>query len=224
MTVARVAGESPEYAKARDELQRAEMELRDQRERVAALRRALPEGQSFEDVTLTQVSDGAVVPLQLSELFVSPDKPLVLLHFMYGKAQSQPCPMCTMWADGYDGVVEHLSQRVNFAVCVAGDPAAFEAYARSRGWRNVRIVSAADSDLKLRLGFETDEGAQHPGVSVFERDEGGGLVHTYSQSAWYGGEEFRGMDLLSPVWSFFDLIRAGRGEFFPRKSYAEGGS
>jgi predicted dithiol-disulfide oxidoreductase (DUF899 family) len=221
MAVARFDAESTAYAKLRDELQQAEIALRDQRERVAELRRSLPTDQVVDDASFEQVRDGERVPVALSELFEDPGKPLLLLHFMFGKAQSHPCPMCTMWADGYDGAIPHLAQRVNFLVFVAGDPAAFEAYARARGWRNLRVVSAADSDLKARLGFETPDGAQHPGVSVFLRRPDGALIHTYSQSAWYGGDEFRGMDLLSPVWNFFDLTPEGRGEFFPSKAYGD---
>ena len=56
----------------------------------------------------------------------------------------------------------------------------------------MRLVSAAGSDLKRRLGFEEADGGQHPGVSVFTRRADGTLVHFYSQSAWYGGDEFRG--------------------------------
>jgi predicted dithiol-disulfide oxidoreductase (DUF899 family) len=110
---------------------------------------------------------------------------------------------------------------VNFAVLVAGDAALIDAWGRSRGWRNVRLVSAAASDLKRRLGFEEPDGGQHAGVSVFTRRPDGALVHFYSQSAWYGGQEFRGMDLLSPVWNFFDLTPDGRGDFMPSRRYAD---
>jgi predicted dithiol-disulfide oxidoreductase (DUF899 family) len=157
--------------------------------------------------------------VKLSELFEAPEKPLVLLHFMYGKAQERPCPMCTCWADGYDGIVPHLRQRASFAVFVAGDPAAFEAYARSRGWRNLAVVSAAGSDLKRELGFEGEDGSQLPGVSVFVRRDDGSVVHAYSQSAYLGEAGYRGMDLLNPLWHFFDLLPEGRGDFMPRKAY-----
>ena len=221
MRFTRLEGESAEYAKLRDELQDAEIVLRDQRERVAELRRALPADHVVGDERFAEVRDGAVVPVTLSELFEDRGKPLVLMQFMYGKAQEEPCPMCTMWADGYDGAMPHLRQRVNFALFVAGDAAAFGDYARSRGWRHVRVVSAADSELKRRLGFETPDGAQLPGVSVFVRRPDGTLVHTYSQCAMYGEAGGRGMDLLSPVWNFFDLTPDGRGEFMPSKRYGD---
>jgi predicted dithiol-disulfide oxidoreductase (DUF899 family) len=219
MTFGRLQDEPAEYTKRRDELREAEIALRDECERVAELRRMLPLDHVIEDQDFAAVSDGQSVPVKLSELFEDPDKPLVLMQFMYGKAQTTPCPMCTMWADGYDGVVPHLEQRINFAVLVAGDPVSFDAYRRERGWRNLRVVSAANSDLKRRLGFEGDDGSQLPGVSVFVRRPDGVLVHAYSQSALFGEVGGRGMDLLSPVWNFFDLTPSGRGEFMPSTSY-----
>ena len=65
------------------------------------------------------------------------------------------------------------------------------------------------------LGLEDADGRQSPGVSVYTRSATGELVHNYSQSAIVAQDEYRGMDLLSPVWHFFDLLPAGRGEWFP---------
>jgi predicted dithiol-disulfide oxidoreductase (DUF899 family) len=217
MRFGRLEGESARYARIRDEIQRAEIDLRDRRERVAALRRTLPLDTVVDDQEFEELRDGAVAPVRLSELFTDPDAPLILMQFMYGKKQEQPCPMCTMWADGYSGVVSHLRRRVNFAVLIAGDPSTFADYARSRGWDSLRVVSAARSDLKRRLGFEDTDGAQNPGVSVFLRRADGSIIHVYSQCALLGEDEFRGMDLLSPVWHYFDLTPAGRGDFFPRR-------
>lgn len=216
---ARHPAESPAYEKLRDELLEAEVALRDQRERVAELRRSLPRDTVVGDESFEEIRDGVRVPVKLSELFTDPNKPLLLMHFMYGGSQEHPCPMCTSWADGYDGVIPHIEQRANFALLVAGDVGAFADYARSRGWQNLRIVSAKDSALKRELGFETEEGAQLPGVSVYTREADGSLVHFYSQCAFLGEHGFRGMDLLSPVWHYFDLTPDGRGDFMPSKSY-----
>lgn len=219
-TIGRLPVESPEYAKVRDELQQAEVALRDQRERVAELRRSLPGGTGVGDTVFEEIVDGQRVATRLSDLFDHDDRPLILMHFMYGKAQKAPCPMCTAWADGYNGVMQHLRQHASFVVCVAGDVGNFADYARSRGWENLRLVSTADSSLKLDLGFETEDGSQIPGVSVFEKS-GDALTHFYSQSADLGPDGFRGMDLLSPIWHYVDLLPAGRGDFFPSKRYAD---
>jgi len=125
--------------------------------------------------------------------------------------------MCTAWADGYDGIQQHLRQRMNFAVLVAG--AALEAYGRERGWKNLDLVSAAESGLKRTLGFEDGSGAQHPGVSAFLRQDDGALVHGDSQCVWLGEAGFRGMDVFSPLWHDVDLTPEARGEFMPCKSY-----
>lgn len=217
---------SPEYREARAALQAAEIALMRQREKVADLRRKLPRGEIVsEDYVLLEGprdllgGDGPIEERRLSELFEDPEKPLVLLHFMFGKAQESPCPMCTLWADGYDGIVPHLEERMNFAVLVAGDVATFRAYGRERGWRNLRILSSANATLKRDLGLEEADGSQWPGISVFERGPDGRVRHFYSGGARLSEEHFRGMDLLSPLWNFLDLTPAGRGDFMPKKSY-----
>ncbi len=211
---------SPEYAKLREELLEAEIALKDQREKVAELRRKLPQDTVVEDYPLRVTDldgDAALKETRLSALFDDPGKPLVLMHFMYGGSMQDPCPMCTMWADGYDGVVSHLRQRVNFGVLVAGDLATFRRYAEGRGWRNLRLVSSEGTSFKRDFRMETPEGGQIPGASVFVK-RGDQVIHTSTSSAMMRGQ-FRGMDLLSPVWNFFDLTPEGRGDFFPAKSY-----
>ena len=177
-----------------------------------------PRDTPIEDQHFEEMREGVPTPLRLSELFVDPSKPLLLMHFMFGKAQEIPCPMCTMWADGYAGVAPHLERRLNFAVLVAGDLPRFDAFARERGWTKLRIVSAAESTLKRDLGFESEEGGQMPGASVFERRANGALSHFYSVCAM-GSQGGRMMDLLSPVWNFFDLLPEGRGDWMPGLRY-----
>jgi predicted dithiol-disulfide oxidoreductase (DUF899 family) len=219
--------EAPQYRAQRAELLAAEIALKDQIERVAALRRALPLETEVEDYELEEIpaplAAGDAAPrrrVRLSQLGERPGQSIVLVHFMFGKKQSQPCPMCTLWADGYDGVVPHLGQRVSFAVVVAGDVAAFRAYARGRGWRHLRILSSGDSPLKRDLGFEEPDGGQQPGVSVFRVGPDRRPRHFYSMSAMMTPEQPRGMDLLSPLWNFLDLTPEGRGDWMPKRSYA----
>src|SRR6516225_7863013 len=106
--------ESEEYLLKRDELRRAEIDLRNQRERVAELRRQLPKGPAVEDYVFQEVSakldagDTPIRNIRLSELFTSPDRSVVIYHFMFGKKQTKPCPMCTAWIDGFNGVAHHL--------------------------------------------------------------------------------------------------------------------
>ena len=227
MTVERLPGESAEYRKLRAELLEAEIELKERRERVAELRRRLPLDTPLPtDWVLREgprelaAGDEPIRERRLSEL-LGPERPLVLMHFMFGGAQQDPCPMCTMWADGYDGVVPHLEQHVDFGVVVAGGLARIREHARSRGWRNVRLLSCEGSTMKRDLVMETPDGAQLPGVSVFARRHGE-LRHFYTGSAMMADGHFRGMDLLSPVWHFLDLLPEGRPDWMPSLDYGSG--
>lgn len=220
MPVDRLPNESAEYRRRRAELLAAEIALKDQIERVAALRRQLPRDTVVEqDYVFHEAGRDDVRDVRLSELFDDPAKPLVLVHFMFGKKQTEPCPMCTLWADGYDGIVPHLRQRANFGVVVAGDAVAFREYARGRGWRHLRLLSAGDSTFKRDLRTESADGAQVPAVSVFTRGADGRTRHVYTGSAMMAEGHWRGMDLLCPLWNFLDLLPEGRGSWMPRVRY-----
>ncbi len=127
----------------------------------------LPADTVVDDYELVDVASGDRV--RLSQLFTAPDRPLILYHFMYGKAQTEPCPMCTMWIDGYNAVAPHVTQNVDFAVVAAAEPAAIKAHAASRGWNNLRLLSAGDTTFKYDLGSEEADGTQTEWISVFTR-------------------------------------------------------
>ena len=109
--------EPPEYAKQREELRQAEVDLMRQGERVATLRRELPPGTPVQDYAFGEgprnLADGdePVSSVRLSELFTAPDRALVVQHVMYGKLQTTPCPMCTMWVDGLNAGQARATKR-----------------------------------------------------------------------------------------------------------------
>src|SRR6266850_6556253 len=178
--------ESPEYLAKREEVRLAEIELLNARERVAELRRELPKGAMIQDYEFvegpTSLDDGDAPTknVRLSELFTSPDRSLVIYHFMYGKKQTNACPMCTAWIDSFNGVAHHLAQNVDLAIVAAADPSTLRSYARKRGWNKLRLLSAGDSTFKYDLGSEDSEGHQDSTISVFTRDSDGTLRHFYS--------------------------------------------
>src|SRR4051812_45554026 len=135
-----LSGESAEYLARREELRLAEIDLMRQRERVASLRRQLPEGAAVADYPFQEgpqdlsAGDAPVRTVRLSELFSQPERALVVYHFMYGKKQTKPCPMCTAWIDGANGVAHHLARNLDFAVVAAAELPALRVYARARGW------------------------------------------------------------------------------------------
>ena len=210
--------QSDDYRRQREELRVAELDLIDHAERVAALRRKLPADTAVDDYQLVDVASGDGV--RLSELFSAPDRSLIVYHFMYGKAQTEPCPLCTMWIDGYNAAAPHLTQSIDFAVVAAADPAAISAYAASRGWSNLRLLSAGDSTFKYDLGSEEADGTQTEWISVFTRGGDGSVRHVYSKGAQMADDRReRGIDLLTPVWNLLDLTPNGRPDWYPSLNY-----
>src|SRR5881396_903172 len=157
LQLTRLANESAEYVARREELRIAEIELMRQRERVAAMRRRLPAGAIVQEYVFQEgpsnldAGDEPVRTVRLSELFTGPNRSLVIYHLMYGKKQTDPCPMCTMWIDGYNAVAQHVVQSVDLAVAAAAEPPALRAHARNRGWRHLRLLSCGRSTFKFDL-------------------------------------------------------------------------
>jgi predicted dithiol-disulfide oxidoreductase (DUF899 family) len=139
---------------------------------------------------------------------------------MYGKLQTTPCPMCTMWIDGLNGVVRHIRQNADFVVAAAADPPTLRAHARRRGWDQVRLLSCGDSTFQYDLAAEDEAGAQDSTVSVFTLDSDGSPRHFYTCHP-HMAEDIpeRGIDLLSPVWNLLDLTPHGRGDWYAGLDY-----
>ena len=220
-----LTNESAEYLAKRDELRLAEIELMHQRERVAGLRRHLPPGPALENYKFIEgpvdldSGDTPTQTVQLSELFTAAGRPLVIYHLMYGKRQTKPCPMCTAWIDGLNGVAHHIAQNVDFAIVAAADPTVLRAHARARGWNRLRLLSAGDSTFKYDFGSEDREGNQDSTISVFTRSHGD-VHHFYTAHPWMSPEiKERGIDLLSPIWHVLDLTPPGRGHWYAKLQY-----
>jgi len=218
--------ESADYLAKREELRLAEVELMRQRERVAELRRQLPQGATIQDYVFEEgpmsLDDGDTPTrtVRLSELFIMPDRPLVIYHLMYGKKQTRPCPMCTAWIDGFNGVAEHLAQNINVAIVAAADTPALRAHGRARGWNKLRLLSAGASTFKYDFGSEDREGRQDSTISVFTRARDGAVRHFYSAHPWMASDiKERGIDLLSPIWHMLDLTPQGRGDWYTKLEY-----
>jgi predicted dithiol-disulfide oxidoreductase (DUF899 family) len=218
--------ESEEYLAKREELRLAEIELMKHRERVAELRRALPQGAALKDYEFVEgpidldAGDEPIHAVKLSELFTVVNRPLVIYHLMYGKKQVKPCPMCTMWIDGANGVAQHIAQNIQFAVVAAAPPKALRDHARARRWSRLRLLSAGENTFKYDLGSEDASGEQDSSISVFTKDDDNTIRHFYTAHPRMAPEiKERGIDLLAPVWNFMDLTPEGRGEWYASLAY-----
>jgi predicted dithiol-disulfide oxidoreductase (DUF899 family) len=229
-----IPGESAEYRTARNGLLVEEMDLRRQIERVAAQRRALPVGGAVPEDYEFEGNDG---PVKLSELFASGKDTLAIYSFMYGPERERPCPGCTHFLDGLDGMAQHIAQRVSFVVVAKSPVTRILAFAKERGWRRLRLLSTAgntyDRDyfgdstglpmaLRVQQEFKAGEDWDMPMLNVFRRD-GGAIHHFWASEILYvppePGQEYRHNDALDPLWNMLDLTPAGRGNFHPQLSY-----
>ena len=142
---ARFPNESAEYRAARNALLEAEVDLRRQVERVAALRRQLPPGGEVPEDYEFEGDEG---PVRLSELF-GDKQTLAAYSYMYGPQMERPCPSCTSMLDALEGQAEHIGQRVALAVIAKSPLPRIRAFTDDRGWRRLRLLSSAQNSYHL---------------------------------------------------------------------------
>jgi len=229
----RFPGESDQYRRARDELLKAEIDLRRQIEVVAAQRRRLPLGGLVpHDYTFEEWDSGtnASRSVRLSELFAEGKDTLFLYSHMFipGKAGlplEEGCPSCTSIIGAIDGELPDITQRINFAVVAKAPIERFRAHARSRGWRHARLLSSANNTYNRDYQAEAPDGAQTPIATVFAR-RGGKIYHFWSSELLFvpmePGQDMRHVDFMWPLWLVLDRTPEGRGtDWRPALDYRE---
>ena len=184
-----------------DEITRAEMDILEAKRKLADLRRQVPP-EEVEDHVLKD-RDGN--PVRLSDAFGAKED-LIVVHNM-----GTFCPYCTMWADGLDGVLDHLENNAAFVVVSPDPPATQRAFAEGRGWR-FRMLSAEGSRFTHDMGYARDDGAVLPGFSTFRKREDGTVVRI-AHRPFGPGDDF------CSVWHVFDLLAGGAGEWQPKLAY-----
>ena len=197
------------YADTMSELNAKRAELARVRAEMRALQASV-EPQPVDDYVLS----GWDGPVRLSALF-GDKRDLIVIHNM-GAA----CPACTMWADGFNGVYEHLASRAAFVLVSPDAVEAQQRFAAGRGWR-FPMVSCQGStfaeDMGYRQGRDPNDapmGGWEPGVSAFRKDEQGRIWRL--SDAEFGDD----WDVYCVVWHLFDLFPDGAADFRPRYSYA----
>ncbi|MCU0724714.1 MAG: DUF899 domain-containing protein [Planctomycetes bacterium] len=179
----------------------AERRVEDARKKLADLRRGRPP-EEFGDFPLLA---GARKPVRLADLFgARPD--LIVVHNM-----GAGCPYCTLWADGFNGILPHLESRAAFAVVSPDPPAAQKRFAARRGWK-FRMVSDREGTFTKRAGFVDADGSPWPGVSAFRLAEDGLILRT-------GSAPFGPGDPFCPAYHLFGLLDGGPAGWQPRFRY-----
>jgi predicted dithiol-disulfide oxidoreductase (DUF899 family) len=225
--------ESAEYRAARDRLLEQEIELRRAMEAVAAARRRLPPGGAVPEDYVFQGTgaDGAPTDVRLSELFSPGRDSLLIYSFMFPRAPGDerpgpdegktaqlplaegPCPSCTALLDQFEGVAEHVSQRVALAAVAKAPLQHIRDFAEERGWRRLRLLSSAENTYNRDYFGETADGHQMPMLNVFRRD-GATIRHFWGAELLYApsepGQDPRHVGTVEPLWNLFDLTPEGR--------------
>src|SRR5262245_14068427 len=158
--------ESPDYRAARNKLLQREVALRREMEAVAAEIRALPPGGPvLDDYEFDHIdTKGASAKVRLSELFRPGTDALILYHYMFPRHRNDerpgpssgpmaelppeegPCPSCTALLDNWEGAVPHVEGLgANIAAVAKAPIERVAAFATHRGWRNLKLLSAANN-------------------------------------------------------------------------------
>jgi predicted dithiol-disulfide oxidoreductase (DUF899 family) len=185
--------------------------LNEYRARVADLQMEMREIQANiepEEVDDYQFSttDG---PVSLAALFDSHDS-LIMIHNMGAR-----CVYCTLWADGFNGLADHLDNRAAFVVSSPDTPDAQKKFTETRGWR-FRMVSHEGTSFAEDMGYRDDSAENQgnpwqPGVSVFKK--AGNRIVRVSDAPLGPGDAF------CAAWHLFDMLPEGPDGWAPQYRY-----
>ncbi|HEY6184270.1 MAG TPA: DUF899 family protein [Terriglobales bacterium] len=178
-----------------------EYQLQDIKQRVAELRRQRPR----EEIKDYRLLDSEGRGVSLSSLFGDQNR-LILIHNM-----GRDCSYCTMWADGFTGLVPHINSRAAFALTSPDKPEAQKDFVEARGW-NFPVYSTAGTSFTADMGFDDEKEGLMPGISVFTK-EANGKIYRVSRAEIGPGDNF------CAVWHFFDLLPEGINGWQPQLSY-----
>ena len=209
--------DSAEYRRARVRLLEEEIELRRKVESVARMRRELPLGGEPPKYEFTD-EDGKSVGL--ADLFGQHDT-LITYFWMYGPQRKRPCPMCTSLLGGLDVPSRDLTQRVSLAIIGRSPVSRQLAFARERGWRNLKFFQCGD-DFARDVHALKDDG-EWAAEDVWVRRDG--KVHHFWGGEMGGdmadpGQDPRGSPDPAILWTWLDLTPEGRGkDWYPKLEY-----
>jgi predicted dithiol-disulfide oxidoreductase (DUF899 family) len=140
--------------------------------------------------------------VRLPDLFGDKDT-LFVIHNM-----GASCPYCTLWADGFSGVFDHLRNRTAFVLSSPDTPEQQQKFAKSRNW-SFPMVSHQGTSFVQDMGYFED--GPTPGVSVFKRKDG--KIFRVADTSFSPGDDF------CSVWHFLDLIPEGAAGWEPTYRY-----
>lgn len=139
----------------------------------------------------------------LLSLFGDKDR-LLLIHNM-----GQSCRYCTLWADGFNGLVPHLESIISVVLVSKDEPETQRLFANSRGWK-FRLASHGGGDYAQEQQLMEGQ-SNMPGAVVYERE--GDTI--YRKNACLFGPD----DIYCAAWSLLGLAGIGEAEWHPQYRY-----
>jgi len=210
-------GESADYRAARTALLTEEIELRRQIQRVAEQRRALPPGPAAKDYRFLDEQGNEI---GLIDLFSRHDT-LFTYAWMFGPERARPCPMCTSFVGSLDIPAPDIEQRLAIAIVGRSPVARQLAFARERGWRNLKFYQIVGDDFVRDYVGGEDMAA----VLIWRRD--GDQVRLFWAAEGSAETTDPGFDPHlapdpTPLWTILDWTPEGRAaDWYPKLDYPQ---
>lgn len=147
-----------------------------------------------------QTQDGEAT---LRDLFGGRDK-LLAIHNM-----GQGCRYCTLWADGFNGLLPHLESAMAVVLVSKDPPEVQRKFANARGWR-FRLASHGGGDYIGEQGV-VKGGDNDPGAVLYQRD--GDTILRRNACVFGPG------DLYCALWGLFGLAGLDAADWTPQFNY-----
>ena len=195
-SVTHIVAAMEQPTKGREEVVRLEEEIAQLKAELVKARAAL-QSEPIDEY-MFETPGGAV---SLSDLFGDKDK-LLVVHNM-----GRGCAYCTLWADGFVGMLPHIETAASFVIVSPDDPATQASLPASRN-SPFRMASDQSHAFTRAAGYRTDTHVM-PGVSAFVKDADGRIYRT-SHTRFGPGDDF------SPIWHMWDLFGGAAGDWRPR--------
>ena len=179
-----------------NEIRAIEQQIRQLMEKLAKLQKTHHDGEvnNYNFSTLNGKTT-------LLDLFGEKDK-LLLIHNM-----GQGCRYCTLWADGFNGFVQHIESTMS--VVSKDSPKIQRQFANGRG-RRFRLASHVGGEYIQEQSVM--EGSNNmPGAAVYERD--GNKIYRKNDCVFGPG------DIYCSMWSLLGLAGLNETSWTPQFSY-----
>lgn len=183
---------------AAEEIAQLEAQIFELTQKLTALRKANPP-EEIPNYPFTTLNG----PTTLLDLFGDQQR-LLVIHNM-----GQGCRFCTLWADGFNGLLSHLESAMAVVLVSRDEPELQRRFANSRDWR-FQLASHGGGNY-IQEQSVVSGAANMPGAVIYERQG----EQIYRKNACVFGPG----DLYCSMWSLLALAGMGEAEWVPQFRY-----